>query len=78
MEYFIIIILNFIACIIFISNGTLFKTLFNFNNIDEDIIENGLYGFLFIASITFFLNFFFKISNILSLLLLFLPFFFYL
>ena len=76
MEYFIIIILNFIACIIFISNGTLLKTLFNFNNVDEDIIENGLYGFLFIASVTFFLNFFFKISNILSLLLLFLPFFF--
>ena len=76
MEYFIIIILNFIACIIFISNGVLFKTLFSFNNVKEDIIENGLYGFILISSITFFLNFFFKISNTLSLLILFLPFFF--
>lgn len=76
MEYFIIIILNFLSCIFLISNGTFFKTLFNFENIDNDIIENSLYGFIFIASTTFVLNFFFKISNYLSLIILFLPFFF--
>ena len=76
MEYFIIIILNFIFCIILISNGTLFKILFNLKNINENIIESGLYGFILISSTTFILNFFFKISNYLSLLLLILPIFF--
>ena len=78
MEYFTLIILNFLSCIILISNGTLFKSLFNFKNIDidNDIIENGLYGFILIASTTLILNFFFKISNYLSLFILFLPFFF--
>lgn len=76
MEYLLIIILNFISCIILISNGILFKTLINFKNSKNDIIESGLYGFIFISLTTFFLNFFFKISNNLSLIILILPFFF--
>ena len=58
MEFFIIIILNFLSCVILISNGILFKTLFNLKSVNEDIVENGLYGFILIASLTFILNFF--------------------
>ncbi len=75
MEYLIIIILNFLSCVILISNGTLFKGLFNFKSLNEDIIESGIYGFILISLVTFFLNFFFKISNNLSLIILILPFF---
>ena len=76
MEYFLIVILNFISCIILISNGMLFKALLNFKNSKNDIIESGIYGFIFISLTTFFFNFFFKISNNLSLIILILPFFF--
>ena len=74
MEYIIIIILNFISCSILIANGTLFKTLFNFNQ-RNDVIENGLYGLILVALLTFTFNFFFEISKNLSLFLFFFPFF---
>ena len=74
MEYIIIIILNFISCSILIANGTLFKTLFNFNQ-QNDVIENGLYGLILVALLAFTFNFFFEISKNLSLFLFFFPFF---
>ena len=74
MEYIIIIILNFISCTILIANGTLFKSLFNFNQ-QNDVIENGLYGLILVSLLTFTFNFFFEISKNLSLFLFFFPFF---
>lgn len=74
MEYIIIIILNFISSSILIANGTLFKTLFNFNQ-RNDVIESGLYGLILVSILTFTFNFFFEISKNLSLFLLFFPFF---
>ena len=71
MGYFTIIFLNYLSCIILISNGLLFKKIFKFNRLKNDIIELGIYGILTISIITFILNFFLKISPILSLVILF-------
>ena len=71
MGYFTIIFLNYLSCIILISNGLLFKKIFKFNKLKNDIIELGIYGILTISIITFILNFFLKISPILSLVILF-------
>ena len=71
MGYFTIICLNYLSCIILISNGLLFKKIFKFNRLKNDIIELGIYGILTISIITFILNFFLKISPILSLVILF-------
>ena len=73
MEYLIIIFLNSLSCILFISNGFVFKKIFKFENIHENIIESGIYGIISISLIALFLNFFIKISPIISLLILFLP-----
>ena len=63
MEYIIIIILNFISCSILIANGTLFKSLFNFNQ-QNDVIENGLYGLILVSLLTFTFNFFLKYQKL--------------
>lgn len=73
MEYFTIILLNSLSCILLISNGLVFKKIFKFENIQENIIESGIYGIILISIITLFLNFFVKISSSISLLILFLP-----
>ncbi len=73
MEYLIIILLNSLSCILLISNGLVFKKIFKFENINENIIESGIYGIILISLTTLFLNFFVKISSFVSLLILFLP-----
>ncbi len=73
MEYLNILFLNSISSLIIILNGISFKKLLNFKNYDKNHYESGLYGLILISIITFITNFFFKISNNISLIILLLP-----
>jgi len=73
MEYLIILFLTSLSCFLTILNGLAFKKLLKFENLEEDISEAGLYGILLISFLTFIINFFYKISSTLSLIILFLP-----
>ena len=55
-----------------ISNGYILKKLTNINNLNSHA-ENALFGIILISIITFFINFFFNISSIISYLILFVP-----
>lgn len=72
MDYIYIILLNILSCIIIILNGLSFKKIISLNG-KFDVFETGLYGIISISFITFILNFFFRISNLASLIILFLP-----
>ena len=73
MEYLNIIFLNSLSCLIIILNGLAYRKLLNFNKIADNLLEAGLYGIISISLITFITNFFFKISNVASLVILIVP-----
>ena len=73
MEFLNIIYLNSLSCLIIILNGIAFKKAFNFENINKNFLEAGLYGLISISFITFIANFVFKISNIMSIFILIIP-----
>ena len=73
MEYINIIFLNSLSCLIILLNGITFKKLLNFKKINENLLEAALYGIISISLITFVVNFFTKISNLVSIIILLIP-----
>ncbi len=73
MEYINIIFLNFLSCLIILLNGIAFKKLLNFKKINENLLEAALYGIISISIFTFIVNFFTKISNLVSIIILLIP-----
>ena len=73
MEYLNILFLNSISSLIIILNGITFKKLLGFKHYKENLFESGLYGLILISLVTFTANFFIKISNSISLIILLLP-----
>ena len=73
MEFLNIIYLNSLSCLTIILNGIAFRKAFNFENVNKNFLEAGLYGLISISFITFIANFVFKISNIMSIFILIIP-----
>ncbi len=72
MEIFIFF---FISSLISVFSGRFFLNLsgFKVNNNDISLSEQGLYGLIFLSFLSLFLNFFFKIDQVISSLVLIIP-----